>query len=145
MKPIILLSVMAIAVTGLGVGFLGNTITLDLQSLGVGEEDLVSPITNADIKFNIEKIKGNQNNFKNVIADCIIESTDIIVKDSKIFCKLTDENGNVATEGSRVLSTFLPANTPTVIHIDDPQFIASQVQNVHDVVLVVLGPSTQQP
>ena len=145
MKPIILLSVMAIAVTGLGVGFLGNTITLDLQSLGVGEEDLVSPITNADIKFNIEKIKGNQGNFKNVIADCIIESTDIIVKDSKIFCKLTDENGNVATEGSRVLSTFLPANTPTVIHIDDPQFIASQVQNVHDVVLVVLGPSTQQP
>jgi len=145
MKPIIILAVMAIAITGLGVGFLGNTITLDLQSLGVGEEDLVSPITNADIKFNIEKIKGNQNNFKNVIADCIIESTDIIVKDSKIFCKLTDENGNVATEGSRVLSTFLPANTPTVIHIDDPQFVASQVQNVHDVVLVVLGPSAPPP
>ena len=145
MKPIILLAVMAIAGTGLGVGFLGNTITLDLQSLGVGEEDLVTPITNADIKFNIAKIQGNQGNFKNVIADCIIESTDVIVKDSKIFCKLTDENGNVATEGSRVLSTFLPANTPTVIHINDPQFVASQVQNIHDVVLVVLGPSTQQP
>ena len=146
MKPIILLAVMAIAGTGLGVGFLGNTITLDLQSLGVGEEDLVKPITNANIKFNVVKEPGNQNNFKNVIADCIIESTDVIVKDSKIFCKLTDENGNVAAEGVKILDvTHLPANTPTVIHIDDPQFVASQVQNVHDVVLVVLGPSTQQP
>ena len=144
MKPIILLAIMGIAVTGLGVGFLGNTITLDLQSLGVGEEDLVSPITNADIKFNIEKIKGNQNNFKNVIADCIIESEDDIVKNSKIFCKLTDENGFVAAEGSKVLETVLLANTPTVIPIDDPEFIASQVQNIHDVILVVLGPPGQE-
>jgi len=82
MKPIIVLAVMAIAVTGLGAGFLGNTINLDVQSLGVGDATLVSPIDNAQIKFNIEKIVGNQNNFKNVIADCIIESEDDIVKNS---------------------------------------------------------------
>ncbi len=145
MKPIILLAVMAIAVTGLGAGFLGNTINLDVQSLGVGDATLVSPIDNAQIKFNIEKIVGNQNNFKNVIADCIIESEDDIVKNSKIFCKLTDENGNVAAEGQKVLETVLLANTPTVIPIDDPNFIASQVQNIHDVVLVVQGPPLTSP
>jgi len=140
MKPIILLAVMAIAITGLGVGSLGNVITLDVQSLGVGDATLVSPIDNAQIKFNIEKVTGNQNNFKNVIADCIIESEDEIVKNSKIFCKLTDENGFVAAEGKKVLTTVLLANTPTVIPIDDPIFIASQVQNIHDVILVVQGP-----
>ena len=141
MKPIILLSVIAIAVTGLGVGSLGNVITLDVQSLGVGEETLVSPITNANVKFNIDKIAGNQGNWKNVIGDCIIKSTADIVKDSTIYCKLTDENGNVAAEGSRVLSTVLLAGNPTEIPIDDPQAILSQVQNIHDVILVVQGPS----
>ena len=145
MKPIILLAVMGIAVTGLGAGFLGNTISLDVQLLGVGETDLASPIDDAIIKFNVELIQGNQNNFKNIIADCIIESPDVIVKDSTVFCKLTDENGNVVAEGSRILPANLPQNTPTVIPIDDPQFIASQVQNIHDVVLVVLGPSASAP
>jgi len=140
MKPIILLAVMAIAGTGLGAGFLGNTITLDVQSLGVGETDLASPIEDASIKFNIEKIQGNQNNYKNVIADCYVESPQEIVEDSTIFCKLTDENGNVAAEGSRVLNSQLDANVPTVIHIVDPEKIASQVQNIHDVILVVQGP-----
>ena len=141
MKPIIILAVIALAVTGLGVGSLGNVITLDLQSLGVGEETLFSPVKNADIKFNIDKIAGNQGNFKNVIGDCIIQSPDVIVKGSTIYCKLTDKDGNVAAEGSRVLSTVLLAGNPTEIEIDDPQAIASQVQNIHDVILVVQGPS----
>jgi len=140
MKPIILLAVMGIAVTGLGAGFLGNTITLDVQSLGVGETDLASPIEDATIKFNIDAFRGDLG-IKNIIADCIIESPDVIVKDSKVFCKLTDENGNVAAEGSRILQADLLANTPTVIPIDDLQKIASQVQNIHDVILVVQGPS----
>ncbi len=141
MKPTVALAVIAIAVTGLGVGSLGNNITLDLQSLGVGEEDLVSPVNDAIIKFNVEKVVGNQNNFKNVISDCFITSTQQIDAMSHVFCKLTDENGNVAAEGSRILSSTLPAHTPTVIPIDDPQKIASQVTNIHDVILVVQGPS----
>ena len=131
---------MGIAVTGLGAGFLGNTITLDVQSLGVGETDLASQIDDATIKFNIDAFRGDLG-IKNIIADCIIESPDVIVKDSKVFCKLTDENGNVAAEGSRILQADLLANTPTVIPIDDLQKIASQVQNIHDVILVVQGPS----
>jgi len=64
---------------------------------------------------------------------------------SHVFCKLTDENDNVAAEGSRVLQANLPPNTPTVFPIDDPLKIASQVQNIHDVILVVQGPSIAQP
>jgi len=141
MKPIIVLAVMAIAVTGLGAGFLGNTITLDVQSLGVGETNLASPIEDAIIKFNIEQITGNQGFFKNVILECVVESPDIIVKDSTVYCKLTDDNDNVAAEGVTVLSADLLANTKLTIPIDDPQKLASLVQNIHDVILVVQGPS----
>jgi len=141
MKPIILLAVMAIAGTGLGAGFLGNTITLDVQSLGVGETNLASPIDDAIIKFNIEQFTGNQGFIKNVITDCFIESPQVIVKDSTVYCKLTDVNDNVIAEGQRVLPADLPENTPTVIKIDDPDKILTQVQNIHDVILVVQSPS----
>ena len=140
MKPIIILAVMAIAITGLGVGSLGNVITLDVQSLGVGDADLVSPITNADIKFNIAKIQGNQGNFKNVISDCFITSGQQIDAMSHVFCKLTDENGNVVAEGVTWLSSTLNPGSILTIPIDDPNFLHSQVQNIHDVVLVVQGP-----
>ena len=140
MKPIILLSVMAIAIAGIGVGSLGNTITLDLQSLGVGDATLVSPIDNAQIKFNIEKFVGNQNNFKNVIADCIIESEDVIVKDSKIFCKLTDINGNVVAEGKVKITHTVFEGQQMWVDISPEDFAANKVQNVHDVVLVIQGP-----
>jgi len=145
MKPIILLAVMAIAGTGLGVGFLGNTINLDVQLLGVGETDLASPIEDATIKFNVDQITGNQGHFKNVILECFVESPDLIVKDSKVFCKLTDKDGNVTVEGVTVLSADLPGNTKLVIPIDDPSKIASQVQNIHDVILVVQSPSITTP
>jgi len=140
MKPIIVLAVMAIAVTGLGVGFLGDTISLDVQLLGVGETNLASPINDATVKFNVVQFPGDLG-FKNIIADCIIISPQEIVQGSKVFCKLTDENGFVAAEGSRILSSTLPPHTSTVIHIDDPQKFASQVTNIHDVILVVQGPS----
>jgi len=145
MKPIIVLVVIAIAVTGLGVGSLGNTITLDLQLLGVGDATLVSPVTNANIKFNIEKVQGNQNNFKNVISDCFITSGQQIDAMSHVFCKLTDENGNVVAEGATWLSSTLNAGSILTVPIDDPNFLASQVQNIHDVVLVVQGPPLTSP
>ncbi len=141
MKPIIILAVMALAVTGLGVGSLGNVITLDLQSLGVGEETLVTPITNANIKFNIDKITGNQGNFKNVIGDCLITSEQEIAAMSHVFCKLTDKNGNVVAEGVTWNTNTVNVGSILEIPIDDPQGLASQVQNIHDVILVVQGPS----
>ncbi len=132
---------MGIAVTALGTGFLGNDISLTVQQLGVGETDLATPIDDATIKFNVEAFDGNQGFIKNVITDCLIESPQIILQDSTVFCKLTDENGNVVAEGSRVLPADLPINTPTAIPIDDPNKLLSLVQNIHDVILVVQGPS----
>ena len=143
MKPIIVLAVMAIAVTGLGVGFLGNVITLDVQSLGVGELTLTSDIDNADIKFNISRVDGNQNNIKNVIADCIVSSSQNIPAMSRVFCKLTDENGNVVAEGVTVIQTHLSPGSTLAVPISDNLKILSQVQNIHDVILVVQGPSAQ--
>ncbi len=144
MKPIIILAVMALAVTGLGVGSLGNVITLDLQSLGVGDATLLSPINNADIKFNIDKITGNQGNFKNVIGDCLITSEQEIAAMSHVFCKLTDKNGNVVAEGVTWNTNTVNAGSILEIPIDDPQGLASQVQNIHDVILVVQGPSASE-
>jgi len=142
MKPIIVIVVMAIAVTGIGIGSLGNTISLSVQQLGVGDEDLVTPISNANIDFVIERIVGNENNFKNVIADCIVQSDKEIAALSTVYCKLTGANGNVVAEGVTVLQTHLHAGSILTVPIDDPNFLNSQVQNVHDVVLVVQSPPT---
>ena len=142
MKPIIILAGMAIAVTALGTGFLGNDINLDLQQLGVGDEDLMNPITNANIDFNIEKITGSGGFFKNVIAECIVQPEEDIVADSHVFCKLTDKNGNVAAEGVTWISEpGVDSHTLFTIPISASDFAANRVQNIHDVVLVVQGPS----
>jgi len=145
MKPIILIVVIAIAATGIGVGSLGNTISLSVQNIGVGDEFIESPISHANIDFNIVKEQGNQNNFKNVIADCIIQPDKEIAALSKVFCKLTGVNGDVVAEGVTVLQTHLNAGSILTVPIDDPNFINSQIQNVHDVILVVQSPANQPP
>ncbi len=145
MKPIIVIAVMVIAVTGIGVGSLGNTINLSVQQIGVGDEDIDSPIMAANIDFNIVKEKGNQGNFKNVIADCIIQAEEEIAAKSKVFCKLTDKDGFVAAEGFTVLQTHLNAGSLLTVHIVDPNFVNSQVQNIHDIILVVQGPAGISP
>jgi len=141
MKPILVIVVIAIAVTGIGVGSLGNTISLNVQNIGVGDEFIDSPISNANIDFNIVKEQGNQNNYKNVIADCIVQPDKEIVALSKVYCKLTDKDGFVAAEGVTVLQTHLNAGSILTIPIDDPTFVNSQVQNIHDVILVVQSPA----
>ena len=145
MKPIIVIVVIAIAATGIGVGSLGNTINLSVQQIGVGDQDIDSPIMAANIDFVIEKIKGNQGNFKNVIADCIIQAEEEIAAMSHVFCKLTGKNGDVVAEGVTWLQTHLHAGSLLTVEIDDPNFVNSQVQNVHDIILVVQGPEGISP
>jgi hypothetical protein len=128
----------------LGMGSLTNNISLTVQDLGVGESTLISPIDNADIKFGIEKVPANTGGYKNIIRYCVITNTDVddvIIPGSLIFCKLTDADGNVAAEGTKLLATTLTVGESTRITIDDPQLIQSQVQNIHDVILVVQGPT----
>ena len=142
MQPIILLAIVGIAGGAMGVGFLGNDIALDVQLLGVGETDLASPIDDAKIDFTIMRASGNVNGVTethNVIAKCHISSGQEIAKDSNVFCKLTDIDGNVVAEGQTKLTTVLNAGSTMWINVDPTHFPANRVQNIHDVVLVVQG------
>jgi len=143
MKPIIILGIIAVASIALGAGSLTNVINLTVQDFGVGEETIESPVNSADVKFVIQATIGNSGFFKNYISDCKISSPEQIDAGSRIFCKLTDENSKVIAEGNKLLTTFLPPNVLTVIPIDDPNIINSQVQNVHDVLVVIQGPKVQ--
>lgn len=144
MKPIVLIAIIGIAATAIGIGSLNNNIALNVQQLGVGETDLVSPIDEAKVAFGISKLQSNAGpgTYKNVIRNCIITNQDevAIPSGSLIYCKLTDIDGNVAAEGTKLLGTPLLAGSSTVVPISDLALIQSQVQNIHDVILVVQGP-----
>ena len=143
MQPIILLAIVGIAGGAMSVGFLGNTINLDVQQLGVGDATLQTPITQADIEFTIDRQTGQVNGVTethNVISKCHITPNADIDAMSHIFCKLTDENGNVVAEGATWLTSTLNEGSTLWIDIDPADFAANKVQNVHDVVLVVQGP-----
>jgi len=145
MQPIILLAIVGIAVGAMSVGFLGNTITLNVQQLGVGDEDLSSPISAATIDFVIARASGTDGSdtvqTHNVISKCNIYADKDIAEGSIVTCKLTDINGNVVAEGQTVLSADLDSHTQLMVPISTGDFAANKVQNVHDVVLVVQGPA----
>jgi len=145
MQPIILLAIVGIAVGAMSVGFLGNTITLSVQQIGVGDEFLDSPISAATIDFEIARASGTDGSdttqTHNVISVCRITADKEILAGSHVFCKLTGANGDVVAEGVTWLNFDVPAHSLFTIGIDPEDFAANKVQNVHDVVLVVQGPS----
>jgi len=143
MQPIILLAIVGIAGGAMSIGFLGNTIDLSVQQLGVGERTLQSPITQADIEFSIDRQSGLVNGITethNVISECHITPGQTILAGSHVFCKLTDINGNVVAEGATWDIDQVDAGSMLWIEIDPEDFASNKVQNVHDVVLVVQGP-----
>lgn len=144
MQPILLLAIVGIAGGAMSVGFLGNTINLDVQQLGVGEETLVSAITQADIDFVIDRVAntatGDAYEMHNVISECEITPGQNIPADSTIYCKLTDANGNVVAEGQENNANTVNADSVLTVVINPSDFPANRVQNIHDVLLVVQGP-----
>ena len=59
MQPILIVALIGVAAAATGVGFLNsNTIMLNVQTLGVGEQDLASPISAANIDLSVEAIEG---------------------------------------------------------------------------------------
>jgi len=147
MQPILLLAIVGIAGGAMSIGFLGNDISLTVQQLGVGDATLQTPITQADIEFSIDRVSGSvlvgsttETQTHNVISACHITPNGTIDAGSHVFCKLTDENGNVVAEGQTELSHTVITDGMLWITIDPTDFAANKVQNVHDVVLVVQGP-----
>jgi len=143
MQPIILLAIVGIAGGAMSIGFLGNTISLDVQLLGVGETNLGTPITQADIDFVIARQSGliaGTTETHNVIKYCKITPNSQIDAMSHVFCKLTDENGFVVAEGITWLQHTVDGGQTFKVPISVTDFAANKVQNIHDVVLVVQGP-----
>jgi len=139
MQPIILLAIVGLAGGAMSVGFLGNVIDLDVQSLGVGEATLGTSITQADIDFVIARAS-NETEMHNVISECEITPGQDIPAMSHIFCKLTDKNGNVVAEGTTWNHEQIDSHETFSIVINPSDFPNNKVQNIHDVVLVVQGP-----
>jgi len=140
MNTLLLVAIVGVAAAALGMGALGNQIVLDVQQLGVGETNLVSPISEADVAFEIARQSGGQPlETHNVISACYIHTGDSagLDKGDRVFCKLTDLAGNVAAEGVTVLSADVPSSQTFTVLIDTADFPANKVQNIHDVIIVV--------
>ena len=150
MQPILMLAIVGVAATALGVGVLNNVITLNVQQLGVGEQPLVSPITvaNIDLQVTPTKVRPTDTFFKNLVNFCSFHSDDRLIdptqNDLFVICKLTDDKHQVIAEGSDTIN-YVPSETAK-IEITNPAFPgANQVQNVHDVTIVVLGHNPHPP
>ena len=133
------MAIVGLAGGAMSVGFLGNVIDLDVQQLGVGEATLGTSITQADIDFVIERAS-NSAEMHNVISECEVTPGQDIPAMSHIFCKLTDENGNVVAEGQTWNMNALDSHVKFSVVIDPSDFPNNRVQNIHDVVIVVQGP-----
>ena len=150
-----MIAVVGIAAAGLGSGFLLMPINLTVQEMGAGSAVIETPIDNAAIDFELQKLPDENGVVKNRITHCSFHSPDtmpaVVIDPTpgdpnsgdeftgmyKIFCKLTDDpvTHNVLTEGDKELAEYI-GSTTLFIKIDEP-FPA--VEEVMDVTLVVQG------
>ena len=140
MKPILILAIAAVAAGAMGTGFLNNTngINLWIQQFGVGEGDIMSPVTHAFVDFDIQRVEsasGAEGTFDNVIANCILKFNDDLGPGAKVFCKLTDWAGDIISEGKTMLVDSLFANNQVIVPIGSAG--NNNVLQVKDVIIVV--------
>ena len=147
MQPIILLAIVGVAAAAISMGALTNTFPLVLQDLGVSEKTLQSPVTRT-VMVDLQLLKTHTFDtdrspiLANIIDKCSFHSAQAVPKGSVIICKLTDDDSDVIAEGktSPLTKTFA-ASSITYIPITNLAFpLANDVQNVHDVKIVILGP-----
>ena len=152
MQPILIVALIGVAAAATGMGFLANnSIMLNVQTLGVGQADLSSPISDANIDLSISQEEGvgpdGETIFFNVIDVCSFhydeqpqgfQGLQSPNNDAVVICKLTDMNGNVVAEGS--LSQSFDASTTYFIDIDNLAYPgANSVLIVGDITIVALG------
>jgi len=141
-KPLFFMAIIGAAVA-MSIGYLGNEVSLDAQSFGVGETNLESPVASVGVIAILEHQENPNNSadFKDLIVECTFIADKEVEKDSIIFCKLLDISGNVIAEGKKIVDPALQLLTPFTIPIDDFEFLnANNINNVHDIVIVVQGP-----
>ena len=149
MQMLITVAIVGVAITAMGVGFLGQMLNLMVQGLIVGETNLSPPITKAKVDFIISRTSYDFHGttmMRNVIDQCVVNAPyQVVAKDSTIICKLTDMNHNVVAEGKTLLSTQLLTNQAVHIPITNlfllnNGFPSNDVTNIFDVTIVVVGP-----
>ena len=145
MQPLIVLAIVAVGAGAMSMGFLTNVIDLSMvQQFGVGAATIETPITNAYVDFVITPVpavNGGVAVFKNVITKCNIQSSGDLLMGSKVICKLTDINSNVVIEGMTLLQNLVPAGNVIMVPINDPELTLNRVENIHDVIIVAVGPA----
>jgi len=148
MQPLIILALIGVAAVAMSTGFLSTQFAITAQNLGVAETDLVSPINTATIDLELAKLTDAAHtgvlhtHFHNVIDKCSFHSPTTLGIGSTIICKLTDLDDDVIAEGKIVLVNTYTGSIPgLLIPIQQTAFHQSNdVQEVHDVKIVVLGP-----
>ena len=159
MNQLLLFAVIGIGIVGMSVGFASNTIALNVQQLGVGEDFITSPISAADVDFELLKVHNPGNDqqlntvddyFANIITGCSFHSKESIRGPALVICKLTDDRnppkngveqfGKVIAEGRLALANGYQASNRIVVPISQVAYLeANDVQNIHDVKIVVQG------
>ena len=132
----------AAAAIAMSVGYMGNDIDLSMvQSLGVGDTDLASPVQSIDISIRVDRTFGLISaDFKDFIVDCVFSSPSEVESGSTLICKLITDENHIVAEGRKVLSTFLPQNSPTVIPIDmTASENSNQLGGIVDIIIIVQG------
>ncbi len=148
MQPIVWVVIVGIAAAALGTGFLGSTFSLNLQQLGVGEEDLVSPISLVSVDFVISKVfesvpTNTSPLFKNRIIKCSFHTPTDLAQGTTIICKLINADDDVIAEGKVILTTAGYEGSSAGFNIPINQIAfegANSLQEVLDVKIVVLAP-----
>ena len=122
------------AALAMSIGYLESNVDMTMvQTFGVGETDIQSPIDNVSVAAVVSRL-GTTPQFKDFIIACVFESTEPVEAGSFIICKLLSESGSVIGEG-QVGPTAVPANHRVTIPLT-----ALQINTVHDIILVVQGP-----
>ncbi|MCZ6583124.1 MAG: hypothetical protein O6761_08160 [Thaumarchaeota archaeon] len=147
MQPMLWVALIGVAAAATGVGFLNTNIMLNVQNFGVGEATLETPVSDANIDLSVSRIDGVDLSgnpiFKNIVSACSFHYPEgdsgpgLTNPNSKVICKLTDENGNVIAEGEQ-MQAFFPSQTAS-IRITDLAYEGSNfIQNVEDITIVAL-------
>jgi len=161
MQPLILLAIVGVAVGAMGMGFLAPGFDMNVQNLGAQEQDLVSPITTANVDFVLFKSHGFKPNSNkpilyNVIDQCSFHSPNSFGQagngffaGARIICKLTDSQSDVVAEGKVILTSRGYVHSETIyipitnLAVNNPP--SNDVQNIFDVKIVVLGADPTPP
>ena len=157
MQPLIMIMLIGVAAAAMGTGFLTNTFTLNVQQLAVEETDITSPVTTVNVDFVLSKaivgthtdlgsIDGaaNDTHFHNLIQVCKVHTDSNLEAGSTIICKLSDDDDDIIAEGKTVLAADYSASGAAIlVTIGQTAFhFSNDVQEVHDVKIVILGNST---